>query len=109
MKFLKQVLMTIVASFVLQYFLPWWSMAIGAFAAGYLFENKGYVSFLAGFSSIAILWAGVSFYIDTATHSILTEKINRLLPINAFLFTALVGGLVGGLAAATGALLKAKS
>ena len=49
-----------------------------------------------------------AFYIDALTHSILTEKINRLLPINAFLATLLVGGLVGGFASLTGSLMRSK-
>jgi hypothetical protein len=106
MKFLIQVIATVVACFILQYFLPWWTVAVGAFAAGYVFKNKGYVSFFAGLTGVAILWLGMSLYIDSVTHSILTEKVSKLLPINVFLITALAGGLTGGVAALTGALLR---
>ncbi len=106
MKFLIQLIATMVICFALQYFLPWWTMAIGACGAGYFFKNKGYVSFLAGLVGVAILWVGMSLYIDLATHAVLTDKINKLLPVNAFLLTAVIGGLVGGLAALTGSLLK---
>jgi hypothetical protein len=50
----------------------------------------------------------MAFYIDQTTHSILTEKVNKLLPLNSLLITTLIGGLVGGFAALTGALLKQK-
>lgn len=75
-----------------------------AFAVG----NKSGVSFAAGFVGVGILWFGMAFYIDQATHSILTEKVNKLLPLNSFVLTTLIGGLVGGFAALTGALLKQK-
>lgn len=108
MKFIIQVLITIVVCFILQSFLPWWTMAVGAFTVAYLVGNKGFPAFVAGFIAVAFLWLGMAFYIDALTHSILTEKINRLLPINAFVATLIVGGLVGGFASLTGALMKSK-
>lgn len=108
MKFLIQILTTIIISFVLELFLPWWTIAIASFAVAYLIDNKSLMSFFAGFLGIAILWVGMAFYIDQTTHSILTEKVNRLLPLNAFLLTGLIGGLVGGLSALTGSLLRSE-
>lgn len=108
MKFFLQILITILSCLLLQLLLPWWSMAIGTAVVAYLTGNKGFVSFVAGFLSIALLWGLFAFYIDLKTSSILTEKINQLLPVNAFALTILVGGLVGGFAALTGALLKSK-
>jgi hypothetical protein len=40
---------------------------------------------------------------------VLTDKINKLLPVNAFLLTAIIGGVVGGLASLTGSLLRVNS
>lgn len=108
MKFFIQLITTSVVCFVLQTFLPWWTMALGAFTISYVIGNKGWIAFLAGFVGVAFLWVGMAFYIDSLTHSILTEKINRLLPLNAFILTLLIGGLVGGFASLTGALLKSK-
>lgn len=85
---------------------PWWTMAIGAFLVGFVFSNSGFKSFLAGFIAISLLWLGLSLYVDNVTQSILTEKISHLFPLNLFLLTSLVGGLVGGLASMTGSLLK---
>ena len=108
MKFAIQLVVTSVVCFILQSFLPWWTIAVGAFTVAYLLGNKGLPSFAAGFIGVAILWIWMAFYIDALTHSILTEKINRLLPINAFLATLLVGGLVGGFASLTGSLMRSK-
>jgi cell division protein FtsX len=74
----------------------------------YFSGNKSYLSFAAGFLGIAILWLGMAYYIDSSTHSILTEKVNKLLPLNSFLLTALIGGLIGGFSALTGAFAKTK-
>jgi hypothetical protein len=120
MKFLIQVIATIIVCFLLQTFLPWWTMAIGTFGVAYLVGNKGAASFWAGLLAIGLLWLGMALFIDYSTHSILTEKVARLLPeihfrrigftypTNAFFLTFLIGGLVGGFASLTGSLLKAK-
>jgi hypothetical protein len=108
MKFIIQLVATIIVCFLLQTFLPWWSMAIGAFAVAYLVGNKSLISFFAGLLGVGILWLTVAMLIDYDTHSILTDKINKLLPLNALLLTTLVGGVVGGLSSLTGALIRAK-
>lgn len=108
MKFFIQVISTVIICLVLQLFLPWWSIAIGTFGVAYFAGNKSFVSFLAGFISIALLWSVFAFYLDFKTDSILTTKVNQLLPVNAFILTVLVGALVGGFAALTGALIKSR-
>lgn len=106
MKFIIQVLITAAVCFILQSFLPWWSMAIGAAAVAYVIDNKGGISFLAGLLGVALLWFVMALYIDMSSHAILTTKVNKLLPIPALALTAIVGGLVGGLSALSGALLR---
>ena len=108
MKFLYQLIATVILSFLLQNFLPWWTMAVVSFALGYLFGNTGFISFCAGFLGVGLLWLGMAMFIDVSTQSILTEKINRILPLNVFVLTTIIGGLVGGLAALTGSLLVGK-
>jgi hypothetical protein len=108
MKFFVQIAATIALCFLLQTFFPWWTMAIGACAIGFAVPNKGYVSFGAGFLAVGLLWLGMAIYIDQTTQSILTEKVNKLLPLNSLLLTMLIGGVVGGFAALTGALARAK-
>lgn len=108
MKLLFQILSTIVGCFIAQTFLPWWTMAIVAFAFGYYFNLSSGLSFLAGFLSVGLLWLVKAFYIDITTQSILTEKINKLMPLNVFVLMIIVGGLVGGFAALTGTILKGK-
>ncbi len=106
MNFIKQLLITALVCFLLQNFLPWWTMALGAAVIAFWLGNKSLVSFGAGFLAIALLWLGMAFFIDSTTGSILSSKVNRLLPLNSFLLTAIIGGLVGGLSALTGALMK---
>jgi positive regulator of sigma E activity len=106
MKFIVQVLFTIVLCALLQFFLPWWTLAIGSFVVAFLFDNKSWPAFAAGFLGVGLLWLGVAGYVSVVTDSVLTTKLNQLLPINSFAITVLVGGLVGGLAALTGSLFR---
>jgi hypothetical protein len=106
MKFLVQVIFTIILCLLLQFFLPWWTLAIGAFIVAFLFDNKSFPAFAAGFLGVALLWLGMAAYISLVSDSVLTTKLNQLLPINSFVVTALVGGLVGGFAALTGSLFR---
>jgi len=108
MKFLYQTIATIIFCFAAQYFLPWWTMAIVAFGFGYYFNNGGVQSFVAGFIAVGALWLVMAYRIDIATQSLLTEKMNRIFPLNVFILMVVVGGLVGGFAALTGALMNEK-
>jgi hypothetical protein len=110
MNFLKQALFTIAICFVLQYFLPWWTLAIGAFIGGYAFGKNGWTAFAAGFTAVGLLWLSSALFIDIQTQSILTEKVARIFPTKTtgllFLITAIIGGLPAGFAALTGKLAK---
>jgi hypothetical protein len=106
MKFLKQFVLTSVSCFLLQQFLPWWIIAIASASAAFFIGNKPIPSFLVGALSICLLWTLVALSIDLTTASILTQKMNKILPLNAFLLTGILGALVGGLSALTGSLLK---
>ena len=110
MNFLKQTLFTIGLCFILQYFLPWWTLALGAFVGGYVFGNKGWISFLSGLLGVGLLWFSMALFIDIQTQSILTEKVARIFPTKTpallFLVTAIIGGLPAGFAALTGSLLN---
>lgn len=110
MNFLKQLIATALLCLAIQYFFPWWTLVIGAFAAGYWAGNKAFMSFLAGFLGVALLWLVAALVIDLQTQSILTDKVAQLFPTKTpallMVLTAIVGGLPGGLAGMTGALAR---
>lgn len=113
MNFLKQILATVVFCLVLQYFLPWWTLVIGAFIAGYWGGAKGFSAFAAGFLGVALLWLVTALVIDAQTNSILSEKVAQVFPTKTrsllLVITAMVGGLPAGFAGLTGALARSKS
>lgn len=111
MKFLLSVILIAVLGFLSGLFLPWWGIAVAAFAGALLVPQGGGRHFLAGFIALLMLWGGIALLIDLANKSILSQKMAQLFPLGGsstalILVTAVVGALVGGLAAWTGGSLR---
>ena len=105
--FLMTVVVIIVASAVLQPFLPWYVIAGGAFGAGYLIKQSGFAAFSAGFVAIFALWIAYAFVLSHANNDLLARKVAAVLPLHGnvhllLLITGIIGGLVSGFAALTG-------
>lgn len=97
-----------VSAFLLNLFLPWWSIAIPGLIFGYLFNKKALPSFGWGFLALFLLWGGQALYIHFANDGILSTRIAEMLsvgsPMLVVLITGIIGGLVSGLATFTGTL-----
>ncbi len=107
MQFLKSFLTCFLLAALLQYFLPWWTIALAALVAGYLFKQSGIQTFLASFSAVLLLWAGYAAWLDYQNAHILSERLSQLIlkSENGYLMIALTGfcgALVGGTASLTG-------
>ena len=114
MKFLLATALTALLSFIAGLRFEWWSIAIIAFIVALLVRQSISRSFLAGFTGIFLLWTIVALWIDLKNQGILSHKIAQLFPLGGssallILITALVGALVGGFAAMSGASLLPKS
>jgi hypothetical protein len=105
MVFLVRLLILILLVGALQYFLPWWTLAIPTFLIGLTFE-RGSGAFLVGFLGILLLWGGFAFAIDYLNESILSAQIAELFKLpNAYFMigiTAILGGIIGGLCSLSG-------
>lgn len=112
MRFLIHIVVVFLFSWLLQTFLPWWTVAVASFIAGLLFGESGFRSFAAGFIGAGLLWVVMAWYIDSSTDSILTSKVALLFPTKTvgllIMLTGLIGGLVGGFASMTGGILTKK-
>lgn len=113
MKFLVSVLLTGLLAFIAGLYLPWWSIAVVAFGVAVLVHQKAGKAFLSGFLGLFLFWGMLAWWIDTKNDSILSNKIGELLgtgaqPALLILITALVGGLVAGLAAMCGSFLRSR-
>lgn len=111
MKLLIQIVIVLVLGWILAQFLPWWSVAVAGGLAGFVNSKKGGRSFLGGFLGIFVLWAVVALLQTTGTDSDLHVRFAELLPLplsgtGLILFSALIGGLAGGLGGLSGTLLR---
>ncbi len=103
-------ILILVASLLLQLFLPWWIIAPVAFGVALWKGNSARQAFLAGFGAIFMLWLVAAWISDYRNNHILSTKIAELFFVNypaiLLLLTAFIGGLVGGLAAWSGYFWK---
>jgi MFS family permease len=111
MRFILSILLIAVLCFLAGLYLPWWSIAIIAFAVALFIPQGIGAGFLSGFIGVFLLWALLATWIDIKNENILSHKIAQLLPLGGssallILVTALVGGLVGGFAAMAGSSMR---
>jgi len=112
MRLLVSIFLIALFSFIAGRYLPWYSLALVAFLVALLLPQGLLKSFLSGFLGIFLLWGGLALWIDTRNQHVLSRKIAEVLPLGGnslllILVTALVGALVGGFAALSGASLRA--
>src|SRR5437588_412332 len=85
-------------------FLPWWTLAIMAFIVPCVILLRTAHAFLAGFIGIFLLWLGIGLWRDIPNHHILSDRMADVILHTRngtlyLLLAAIIGGLVGGLAA----------
>lgn len=111
MKFIIQLGAIIFSSHLIAIFMPWYCIALSAFAMGYFLKSNA--NFLAGFLAIAILWVFNAWLLESSSNSDLANRVASLFSLKhkelLYALMAVVGGTVGGFAALTGSLLKKPS
>jgi hypothetical protein len=111
MRFFIAFILTALLSFSWALFFPWWVIAVAAFIVAAVIPQPRLKAFICAFLSLFILWGGQCILIDTNNAHLLSRKIAEILPfggsyIAVILFTAFLGGLIGGLGALTGSFLR---
>ncbi len=109
-KFGLQALIILVLGFLVQYFFPFWSIAVVAALVGFFFryENSA-ASFAAGTAAVTLLWTSYAGYLNSANAGQLAGQIGLLFKTSqGYLIpaTGLIGGLLGGFGAQSGTLLR---
>jgi hypothetical protein len=104
-------LIILVLSLISSYFLPWWAAAVIAFLAALFIGKTSGKTFWSGFGAIFVSWIILALMKSIPNNNILASRVIQLFPlphqwILLLLITALIGGLVGGMAALSGVLTK---
>ena len=110
MKFIIALVLTALLGYLFPMFLPWWSFAITSFLVAAFIRQRPWKSFLAGFIALLLLWGIYATAIDSANQHILSTKVAQILPFKGSYLaltvaTAIIGGLLSGMAALTGSYL----
>lgn len=113
MKFFISLLLIALLSFAACLYLPWWSIALSSFLVVALIPQSPGRAFLCGFLSIALLWGILSFLKSSQNEHLLAHKVSLIIlktdsPAFLVLATALLGGIVAGLAALTASFIAKK-
>jgi hypothetical protein len=104
-------LIILVLTFISGFILPWWVIALIAFIAAWFFGKSSGQAFLAGFGGVFIAWSILILLKTIPNDNILVNRVIQLFPLPHWwvlllLISALIGGLVGGMAALSGTLMK---
>src|SRR5690349_5656294 len=111
MKFITAILLTALLGYAITLYFSWWSFAVTSLLVSIIIYQKPGKAFLAGFLALSLLWGTHAAILDSANDSILSQKIAYILPLNGssmalIWITAIIGGLVSGLAALTGSFAR---
>ncbi|SHN02002.1 hypothetical protein [Mucilaginibacter sp. OK098] len=92
------------------YFLPWWVVAIAAFLPALFIGKTPAKSFWSGFGGVFIVWTILALFKTVPNDNMLAKHVATLFQLPNWIFlllvTALIGGIVGGMSALSGVLLK---
>lgn len=109
--FFLSLLLTAALSCLLQLFLPWWIIAVVAFAVAYFIKQNSLLAFAAAFIAVFLLWVIYAYMLSSANDNLLVGKVAELLKAlskgktsTLYIITGLIGGLVSGFGALTGSL-----
>ncbi|HVZ56389.1 MAG TPA: hypothetical protein VG870_07000 [Chitinophagaceae bacterium] len=111
MKLLLSIVITALLAFVAGVYMPWWSLAVVSFLVAVLVHQTPARAFVGGFVGLFLLWGALAWWIDSKNQSLLSKKIASILPLGGdpvllILVTALIAGLVAGMAALSGSFLR---
>ncbi|MBJ6142161.1 hypothetical protein JAO77_02115 [Hymenobacter sp. BT559] len=108
---MKLFISILLLAFLTQLFLPWWVIAPLCFALAAALGSTGGRAFGAGFAGIGLGWLLMAAWLNFNSASILSHRVAQLLPLGGqgwvlVLLTAVLGGLVGGVAALAGCWVR---
>jgi hypothetical protein len=111
MKFIISTILIALLSFAFCLYFPWWSIAVVSFIIPLVIQQKPYLYFITGFFALLLLWGGLAWYVSAFNNHLLAKKITLLIfntdnPFALIAITALIGAMVAGFSALSGALLK---
>ena len=105
-----EALVGLVLGFAAGYFIGWWTLPIVTGICSFLFKTPVGRAFAAGTIAGTLLWSGYAGWLNSLNASMLSNRLAETFKAgngsNLLYATGLAGGLLGGLGAMTGSLLR---
>jgi hypothetical protein len=99
-------LIILLASLLLQLFLPWWIIVIVSFITCALLGKTGKIALWSPFFAITCLWTGVALFKSLPNQNILVTRVAEMLGLQGWwlvlLFTVVLGGFVAAVSGVCG-------
>jgi hypothetical protein len=106
MLFLIILILSLIAGFIT----PWWAAAIIAFVAAVYAGKKPAQAFWSGFAAVFIVWVVLALFKTVPNNHVLASRVAVLFHLPGWtillILTSLIGGLVGGMSALSGVLVR---
>lgn len=103
-------LIIFVVSLASGFIFTWWVGAIIAFVAALIAGKTAGRAFLSGFTGIALAWMLLALFKSVPNDHILANRIAVMVHLPGWIWvlvlTCIIGGLVGGMSALSGLLVK---
>ena len=114
MRFVTALLLMMLLSYTSGLFLPWWSLAPVCFLVLVLVPLRPGFAFLCGFLALFLLWFGLTFVLSYNNNDILAHRLSPLFiqtdhPLLLMAFSASLAGVIGGLSALAGSLVRKRN
>ena len=111
MKFIVAIFLTALLGYVAPLYMAWWCFAITSFIVAIAVHQKPVKAFATGFIALFLVWGIMAMMIDSSNNHLLSQKVAEILPLGGssfmiILVTAIMGGLLSGLAALTGSFTR---
>lgn len=106
MLFILIFVLTLIAGFIT----PWWAAPIIAFVMALYAGTKPAQAFWSGFGAVFMVWTVLALFKSVPNDHILASRVAVLFHLPHWIWilfiTALIGGLVGGMSALSGFLVR---
>jgi hypothetical protein len=103
-------LIIFIATLATSYVLPWWAMAIIAFAASLYAGTRTTMTFWSAFAAVFLVYVIIALLKSIPNDHLLASRVAVLFHLPNWLFllaaTATIGGLVGGASALSGLYVR---
>ncbi len=101
----------LISSLIVSFVLPWWIVAIISFLSALFIAKSSAHALWSAFAAIFIVWVIMALLKSVPNDHILATRVAHVLPLGGnwvllLIITALIGGIVAGMSALSGQLLK---